>query len=538
MYKNTPNFHYDSFEHTTPNSRMIPPPSTQEYHTASMDQWKQVNKPLDYERESLIDPSGLQYYTHQDHSCGYARDVYIGKYRANEKPNKSTIVIDRSSNQEPVSPVPNMAFFHSYQQQEHNLPNPQVQVMCQPKSVRSNVQHVAEIPLQIYQAYAEPCTAAKSVQEAIPDKFLLQPVPKNKKHQTREGNGNNNNNSSSSSSSSSSNSSSNTSQVAPTASTSTSRMPKPPLTPLVIPPTPIRSSSSPNRAIVTPTRSSSIPHDLQLTPGSMTPGSMTPGSMTPGSSRSAYSPHGFSPFTSSPVTPSPNTLLPHTVLPIVNPPDHKISHSNNNNNNNNNNNSNNSNNNTLKVNNAPHHKKQSIVPDNAAERFVHEGIKFHELGKLEQAAEMFKQAAAMELPMGMFLYGISIRHGWGCKKNEHLAFQYLQKAAEHAVEDLEGFSNTVNTSAAKGELIMAIYELGVSFRHGWGCKKNKETAAYYFKIAADLNDPDAQNDLGHCYYHGHGVKKDLKMAAKYYRMADKQGQGIMGNSWIWKSKYD
>lgn len=56
----------------------------------------------------------------------------------------------------------------------------------------------------------------------------------------------------------------------------------------------------------------------------------------------------------------------------------------------------------------------------------------------------------------------------GCKKNEHLAFQYLQKAAEHAVEDLEAFSNTVNTSASKGELIMAIYELGVSFRHGWG----------------------------------------------------------------------
>lgn len=70
------------------------------------------------------------------------------------------------------------------------------------------------------------------------------------------------------------------------------------------------------------------------------------------------------------------------------------------------------------------------------------------------------------------------------------------------------------------------------------CKKNKETAVYYFKIAADLNDADAQNDLGHCYYHGHGVKKDMFMAAKYYRKADKQGQGIMGNSWIWKSKYD
>lgn len=56
----------------------------------------------------------------------------------------------------------------------------------------------------------------------------------------------------------------------------------------------------------------------------------------------------------------------------------------------------------------------------------------------------------------------------GCRRNEHLAFQYLQKAAEHAVLDLNSLSSTVNTSVSKGELIMAIYELGVSFRHGWG----------------------------------------------------------------------
>lgn len=159
-----------------------------------------------------------------------------------------------------------------------------------------------------------------------------------------------------------------------------------------------------------------------------------------------------------------------------------------------------------------------------------------------------------------FLGGLATKElTQGCKKNEHAAFQYLQKAAEHAVEDLANITNTVNTSASKGELIMAIYELGVSFRHGWGvslqqptlrkkniethfslgqCIKNKESAVQFFKIAADLGDPDAQNDLGHCYYQGQGVKKDLVMAAKYYRKADKQGQGIMGNSWIWKTKYD
>ncbi|CAO3609543.1 unnamed protein product [Mucor fragilis] len=185
-----------------------------------------------------------------------------------------------------------------------------------------------------------------------------------------------------------------------------------------------------------------------------------------------------------------------------------------------------------------HASSKQLSPEAEVEAFVHQGISFHEKGQLEKATQHFRIGAEKGNPIGMFLYGVSLRHGWGCKKNEHAAFQYLQKAAEHAVEDLANIKNTVNASASKGELIMAIYELGVSFRHGWGCKKNKESAVQFFKIAADLGDPDAQNDLGHCYYHGQGVKKDLHLAAKYYRKADKQGQGIMGNSWIWKPKYD
>ncbi|KAI9280858.1 hypothetical protein BC943DRAFT_283035 [Umbelopsis sp. AD052] len=172
-----------------------------------------------------------------------------------------------------------------------------------------------------------------------------------------------------------------------------------------------------------------------------------------------------------------------------------------------------------------------------AEAHVQKGIRYHEGGQLEKATQHFRAAADRDSPMGMFLYGISLRHGWGCRANTQLAFQYLQKAAEHAVDDLNNLS-TVSMSAAKGELVMAIYELGVSFRHGWGVQKDKKTACYYFKIAAELGDPDAQNDLAHCYYHGQGVKRDVYQAAKYYRLAAAQGQGIMGNSWIFKKKYD
>jgi TPR repeat protein len=53
-----------------------------------------------------------------------------------------------------------------------------------------------------------------------------------------------------------------------------------------------------------------------------------------------------------------------------------------------------------------------------------------------------------------------------------------------------------------------------------------------------LGDPDAQNDLGFCYANGEGVKKDMKKAAKYYRLAAAQGSSMIGNSWIYKKKYD
>jgi hypothetical protein len=177
------------------------------------------------------------------------------------------------------------------------------------------------------------------------------------------------------------------------------------------------------------------------------------------------------------------------------------------------------------------------------------GIKHHEEGNLALATTYFEKSARMNNPNGLLLYGMALRHGWGCEPDPVIAFQYLQKAAESAVVDLNALqpptagkagtrANTSNAVAAKSELVLAIYELGVCFRHGWGVPKNKVTAAYYFEIAANLGDMDAQNDLAFCFHHGEGVKKDLKKAAKYYRMAANQGASVVGNSWIWKTKYD
>ncbi|GAN07961.1 conserved hypothetical protein [Mucor ambiguus] len=165
------------------------------------------------------------------------------------------------------------------------------------------------------------------------------------------------------------------------------------------------------------------------------------------------------------------------------------------------------------------------------------GMKYHEKGELEKATHYWRLSAEAGSPLGLFFYGIALRHGWGCKRNTTKAVRYLQSAAECAVYDLQtGIAQSA--SVAKSELVLAIYELGVCFRHGWGVPKNLETATYYFQVASNLGDPDAQNDLGFCYAHGLGVKKDLYCAAKYYRLAEKQGQGMIGNSWIWKEKYN
>lgn len=51
-------------------------------------------------------------------------------------------------------------------------------------------------------------------------------------------------------------------------------------------------------------------------------------------------------------------------------------------------------------------------------------------------------------------------------------------------------------------------------------------------------DVDALSEAGYAYANGQGCKKDLKKSAKYYRMAAENGVSMVGNSWIWKEKYD
>lgn len=76
----------------------------------------------------------------------------------------------------------------------------------------------------------------------------------------------------------------------------------------------------------------------------------------------------------------------------------------------------------------------------------------------------------------------------------------------------------------------------------------------YYRVAANLGDADAQQDLAFCLANGKGCKKDKKEAAKWYRAAVSrlsysvthclkecyqvaQGVSDVGMAWIYKDKY-
>ncbi|KAF9261889.1 hypothetical protein L218DRAFT_960825 [Marasmius fiardii PR-910] len=179
--------------------------------------------------------------------------------------------------------------------------------------------------------------------------------------------------------------------------------------------------------------------------------------------------------------------------------------------------------------------------ESKALHFLQLGIQHHEANRLKESAVCFEKSAKEDggCGAGMLMYGLTLRHGWGCEKNEKTGFKWLRKAAESAVADLESARNGggIDQGAVRAELILAIYEVGQCFFHGWGVSKDQKMAVSYYRVAARLGDADAQNDLGFCLANGKGCKKDRKEAAKWYRAAVEQGQSDVGLAWIYKEKF-
>lgn len=147
--------------------------------------------------------------------------------------------------------------------------------------------------------------------------------------------------------------------------------------------------------------------------------------------------------------------------------------------------------------------------------------------------------------MGMCMWGMALREGWGVRKDQKRGFEWISRAASRAGELMatdsksrEAQRTEAELKAIRSELKLSVYELGKCFCYGWGVKMDKQMALEYFELAAKLGDSDAQAEAGALLAAGKGCKKDLRKAAMYYRMAEAQGYDTVGLSWIHKSKYD
>ncbi|KAH0256601.1 HCP-like protein, partial [Aureobasidium melanogenum] len=142
-------------------------------------------------------------------------------------------------------------------------------------------------------------------------------------------------------------------------------------------------------------------------------------------------------------------------------------------------------------------------------------------------------------PLCQVLYGLALRHGWGITPSADAAIHYLSLAASNsaAIESAALSSGSKAGGEAKGELVLAIFELANCFRYGWGIKVDKVAARNYYEVAANLGDPDALEEAAWCYMEGFGGPKDKFKAAQYLRLAEGAGRKSVGNSWIWKDKY-
>lgn len=135
--------------------------------------------------------------------------------------------------------------------------------------------------------------------------------------------------------------------------------------------------------------------------------------------------------------------------------------------------------------------KNGIASTPAIDTNIQEAIRLHEAGELEQSTKLFGVLAdpqGANNPLSQVLYGLALRHGWGCPPDPEKAVFYLSSAAKNAadVESLALQAGLKKGGAAKGELVLAIFELANCFRHGWGIEKDPIAAK---QVCLTLNCP-------------------------------------------------
>jgi TPR repeat protein len=102
---------------------------------------------------------------------------------------------------------------------------------------------------------------------------------------------------------------------------------------------------------------------------------------------------------------------------------------------------------------------------------------------------------------------------------------FLSAAASNAadVEQLALQAGLKKGGAAKGELVLAIFELANCFRHGWGIPKDPIAAKQYYETAANLGDTGMPP--------GHARRSRAKLTTLHHRRHERNSMVLFRRFW-------
>lgn len=145
----------------------------------------------------------------------------------------------------------------------------------------------------------------------------------------------------------------------------------------------------------------------------------------------------------------------------------------------------------------------------------------------------------------MLLYGLSLRYGYGVKRDERQSFLWLCRGAEvdlirtykFDIEPFELLDEEMPKTPIE-PLASTLLEIGKSYVNGWGVERDENYGIQFIEKSASLGFTELMLEAGSIWMtKGPNRKKNLHRSASWYRLADKFGETIPGNEWIYKSKY-
>ena len=131
-----------------------------------------------------------------------------------------------------------------------------------------------------------------------------------------------------------------------------------------------------------------------------------------------------------------------------------------------------------------------------------------------EAKKWFEKAANQGNPDAQYDLGYMYENGGGMQKNIETALDWYKKAASQGDEEAKEAVERLSAKTPKDYL-----ELGYKAYN----EEKYNKAVFYYQIAANKENAQAQNLLGGCYYRGLGVSQDYAEAKKWFEKAANQG---------------